>query len=140
MHCQEKAYVVTVNDYLASRDASIMEPLYNFLGLNVGVIVADLQPFERQTAYGADITYGTNNEFGFDYLRDNMVTDQYDKVQRELNFAVVDEVDSILIDEARTPLIISGQADDNIQLYRVMNAVPPTLSAKKPKKAKAITG
>lgn len=120
-------HVVTVNDYLASRDAGIMEPLYNFLGLNVGVIVADLQPFERQTAYGADITYGTNNEFGFDYLRDNMVTDQYDKVQRELNFAVVDEVDSILIDEARTPLIISGQADDNIQLYRVMNAVPAHL-------------
>ena len=120
-------HVVTVNDYLASRDASIMEPLYNFLGLSVGVIVADLQPFERQTAYGADITYGTNNEFGFDYLRDNMVTDQYDKVQRELNFAVVDEVDSILIDEARTPLIISGQADDNIQLYRVMNAVPAHL-------------
>ena len=86
-----------------------------------------MQPFERQTAYGADITYGTNNEFGFDYLRDNMVTDQYDKVQRELNFAVVDEVDSILIDEARTPLIISGQADDNIQLYRVMNAVPAHL-------------
>ena len=120
-------HVVTVNDYLASRDASIMEPLYNFLGLSVGVIVADLQPFERQTAYGADITYGTNNEFGFDYLRDNMVTDQYDKVQRELNFAVVDEVDSILIDEARTPLIISGQADDNIQLYRVMNSVPAHL-------------
>ncbi len=120
-------HVVTVNDYLASRDASIMEPLYNFLGLSVGVIVADLQPFERQTAYGADITYGTNNEFGFDYLRDNMVTDQYDKVQRELNFAVVDEVDSILIDEARTPLIISGQADDNIQLYRVMDAVPAHL-------------
>jgi len=104
-----------------------MEPLYNFLGLSVGVIGADLQPFERQTAYGADITYGTNNEFGFDYLRDNMVTDQYDKVQRELNFAVVDEVDSILIDEARTPLIISGQADDNIQLYRVMDAVPAHL-------------
>ena len=120
-------HVVTVNDYLASRDAGIMEPLYNFLGLSVGVIVADLQPFERQTAYGADITYGTNNEFGFDYLRDNMVTDQYDKVQRELNFAVVDEVDSILIDEARTPLIISGQADDNIQLYRVMDAVPAHL-------------
>lgn len=120
-------HVVTVNDYLASRDAGIMEPLYNFLGLSVGVIVADLQPFERQTAYGADITYGTNNEFGFDYLRDNMVTDQYDKVQRELNFAVVDEVDSILIDEARTPLIISGQADDNIHLYRVMNAVPAHL-------------
>ena len=120
-------HVVTVNDYLASRDAGIMEPLYNFLGLNVGVIIADMQPFDRQNAYGADITYGTNNEFGFDYLRDNMVTDQYDKVQRELNFAVVDEVDSILIDEARTPLIISGQADDNVQLYQIMDAIPAQL-------------
>ena len=120
-------HVVTVNDYLASRDAGIMAPLYNFLGLTVGVIVADMQPFDRQNAYGADITYGTNNEFGFDYLRDNMVTDQYDKVQRELNFAVVDEVDSILIDEARTPLIISGQADDNIQLYQIMNSLPAHL-------------
>ena len=120
-------HVVTVNDYLAARDAGIMEPLYNFLGLTVGVIVADMQPFDRQNAYGSDITYGTNNEFGFDYLRDNMVTDQYDKVQRELNFAVVDEVDSILIDEARTPLIISGQADDNIQLYQIMNSLPAHL-------------
>ncbi|CKL25531.1 preprotein translocase subunit SecA [Neisseria meningitidis] len=133
-------HVVTVNDYLASRDAGIMEPLYNFLGLTVGVIISDMQPFDRQNAYAADITYGTNNEFGFDYLRDNMVTDQYDKVQRELNFAVVDEVDSILIDEARTPLIISGQADDNIQLYQIMNPARPTSSAKKPKKAKATTG
>ncbi|KLT73109.1 preprotein translocase subunit SecA [Neisseria arctica] len=121
-------HVVTVNDYLARRDASIMEPLYNFLGLSVGVIVADMEPFHRQTAYNADITYGTNNEFGFDYLRDNMVTDQYDKVQRELSFAVVDEVDSILIDEARTPLIISGQADDNVQLYQVMDKVPAMLT------------
>ncbi|SSY70205.1 preprotein translocase subunit SecA [Alysiella crassa] len=120
-------HVVTVNDYLAERDASIMAPLYNFLGLSVGVIVSNQEPFYRQTAYNADITYGTNNEFGFDYLRDNMVTDQYDKVQRELNFAVVDEVDSILIDEARTPLIISGQADDNVQLYQIMNQVPPML-------------
>ena len=120
-------HVVTVNDYLASRDAGIMAPLYNFLGLTVGVIIADMQPFDRQNAYGADITYGTNNEFGFDYLRDNMVTDQYDKVQRELNFAVVDEVDSILIDEARTPLIISGQADDNVQLYQIMNSIPAQL-------------
>ena len=120
-------HVVTVNDYLASRDAGIMAPLYNFLGLTVGVIVADMQPFDRQNAYGADITYGTNNEFGFDYLRDNMVTDQYDKVQRELNFAVVDEVASILIDEARTPLIISGQADDNVQLYQIMDAIPAQL-------------
>ncbi|MDO4997563.1 MAG: preprotein translocase subunit SecA [Neisseria sp.] len=121
-------HVVTVNDYLAQRDAAIMEPLYNFLGLSVGVIISDLQPFHRQNAYASDITYGTNNEFGFDYLRDNMVTDQYDKVQRELNFAVVDEVDSILIDEARTPLIISGQADDNVQLYQIMNQVPPHLT------------
>ena len=120
-------HVVTVSDYLAQRDAATMEPLYNFLGLQVGVIISDLEPFHRQNAYAADITYGTNNEFGFDYLRDNMVTDQYDKVQRELNFAVVDEVDSILIDEARTPLIISGQADDNVQLYQIMNQVPPQL-------------
>ena len=120
-------HVVTVNDYLAQRDATTMEPLYNFLGLQVGVIISDLEPFHRQNAYAADITYGTNNEFGFDYLRDNMVADQYDKVQRELNFAVVDEVDSILIDEARTPLIISGQADDNVQLYQIMNQVPPQL-------------
>lgn len=121
-------HVVTVNDYLAARDAGIMEPLYNFLGLTVGVIISDMQPFFRQTAYNADITYGTNNEFGFDYLRDNMVTDQYDKVQRDLAFAVVDEVDSILIDEARTPLIISGQADDNVQLYQTMDKVPLRLS------------
>lgn len=120
-------HVVTVNDYLASRDAGIMEPLYNFLGLTVGVIVSDMQPFFRQTAYNSDITYGTNNEFGFDYLRDNMVTDLYDKVQRDLAFAVVDEVDSILIDEARTPLIISGQADDNVQLYQVIDQVPGKL-------------
>ncbi|MDO4641493.1 MAG: preprotein translocase subunit SecA [Neisseria sp.] len=121
-------HVVTVNDYLASRDAATMEPLYNFLGLKVGVIVSNMEQFFRQDAYGADITYGTNNEFGFDYLRDNMVVDQYDKVQRELNFAVVDEVDSILIDEARTPLIISGQADDNVQLYHVMNQIPTLLT------------
>ena len=120
-------HVVTVNDYLAQRDAATMEPLYNFLGLQVGVIISDLEPFHRQNAYGADITYGTNNEFGFDYLRDNMVADQYDKVQRELSFAVVDEVDSILIDEARTPLIISGPADDNVQIYQVMNQIPAHL-------------
>ncbi len=121
-------HVVTVNDYLAERDANIMRPLYNFLGLEVGVILSNQEPIERQTAYAADITYGTNNEFGFDYLRDNMVDDPYSKVQRELNFAVVDEVDSILIDEARTPLIISGQADDNIELYQVMNQVPSYLA------------
>ena len=120
-------HVVTVNDYLAARDAEIMRPLYHFLGLSVGVILSNQHPFERQKSYGSDITYGTNNEFGFDYLRDNMVTDSSDRVQRELNFAVVDEVDSILIDEARTPLIISGQSDDNIELYRVMNEIPQHL-------------
>ena len=122
------AHVVTVNDYLAERDAGIMRPLYNFLGLGVGVILSNMDSFHRQQAYGSDITYGTNNEFGFDYLRDNMVDDIYHKVQRELNFAVVDEVDSILIDEARTPLIISGQADDNIELYKIMNQVPAHLT------------
>lgn len=121
-------HVVTVNDYLAERDAATMAPLYNFLGLSVGVIISNQEPAQRQESYNADITYGTNNEFGFDYLRDNMVTDQAEKVQRVLNFAVVDEVDSILIDEARTPLIISGQADDNIQLYQIMNQVPPLLN------------
>ena len=122
------AHVVTVNDYLAERDAGIMRPLYNFLGLSVGVILSNMDSFHRQQAYGSDITYGTNNEFGFDYLRDNMVDDIYHNVQRELNFAVVDEVDSILIDEARTPLIISGQADDNIELYKIMNQVPAHLT------------
>lgn len=120
-------HVVTVNDYLAERDANIMRPLYEFLDLTVGVILSNQIPAERQMAYAADITYGTNNEFGFDYLRDNMVEDVYSKVQRDLNFAVVDEVDSILIDEARTPLIISGQADDNIELYKIMNQVPAHL-------------
>ena len=122
------AHVVTVNDYLAERDAGIMRPLCNFLGLSVGVILSNMDSFHRQQAYGSDITYGTNNEFGFDYLRDNMVDDIYNKVQRELNFAVVDEVDSILIDEARTPLIISGQANDNVELYQIMNQVPAHLT------------
>ncbi|MDN0075772.1 preprotein translocase subunit SecA [Crenobacter sp. SG2303] len=120
-------HVVTVNDYLASRDAGIMAKLYNFLGLSVGVNLSQMPHDEKQTAYAADITYGTNNEFGFDYLRDNMVFSTGEKVQRPLSFAVVDEVDSILIDEARTPLIISGPAEDNIDMYRQMNAVPPLL-------------
>lgn len=120
-------HVVTVNDYLASRDAATMRPLYEFLGLTVGTILADMDSEARQAAYGSDITYGTNNEFGFDYLRDNMVDDIAYRVQRELNFAVVDEVDSILIDEARTPLIISGAADEDINLYQVMNQVPAQL-------------
>jgi len=113
-------HVVTVNDYLASRDAEWMGKLYGFLGLSTGVAVAGMSSDEKRAAYASDITYGTNNEFGFDYLRDNMAFRLEDKVQRELNAAVVDEVDSILIDEARTPLIISGATDDNSELYGVM--------------------
>ena len=113
-------HVVTVNDYLAPRDAKWMGALYSFLGMTTGVVVAGMNHEEKQEAYKADITYGTNNEFGFDYLRDNMAFRREDKVQRELNAAVVDEVDSILIDEARTPLIISGPTDDNSDLYLVM--------------------
>ncbi|MFA7680453.1 MAG: preprotein translocase subunit SecA [Pigmentiphaga sp.] len=121
-------HVVTVNDYLAKRDAGWMGRLYNFLGLEVGVIVAGQSNEEKKTAYAADITYGTNNEFGFDYLRDNMEYQAGDRRQRPLFYAVVDEVDSILIDEARTPLIISGQAEDHTELYVRMNAVPPLLT------------
>ncbi|NWK77507.1 preprotein translocase subunit SecA [Aquitalea sp. LB_tupeE] len=120
-------HVITVNDYLASRDAGIMGRLYNFLGLTVGVNLSQMAHDDKQAAYACDITYGTNNEFGFDYLRDNMVFTTGEKVQRKLAFAVVDEVDSILIDEARTPLIISGPAEDNIDMYQRMNAVPPLL-------------
>ncbi|MBU5669330.1 preprotein translocase subunit SecA [Peptoniphilus sp. MSJ-1] len=110
-------HVVTVNDYLASRDRDWMGKVYEFLGLTVGCIVHDMEPEERQVAYGSDITYGTNNEFGFDYLRDNMVIYKEDMVQRDLHYCIVDEVDSILIDEARTPLIISGQGDESVDLY-----------------------
>jgi len=120
-------HLITVNDYLASRDARTMGRLYNFLGLSVGVNLSQMDHAEKQAAYAADITYGTNNEFGFDYLRDNMVFSLGEKVQRKLSFAVVDEVDSILIDEARTPLIISGPADDNIDMYLRMDAVPSQL-------------
>ena len=116
-------HVVTVNDYLASRDAHWMGKLYNFLGLSYGINLSQMPHEEKQKAYAADITYGTNNEYGFDYLRDNMVYTAEERVQRTLNFAVVDEVDSILIDEARTPLIISGQAEDSVQLYTAINAV-----------------
>ncbi len=121
-------HLVTVNDYLASRDADWMGRIYKFLGLTVGCNLSQMEHDAKQVAYAADITYGTNNEFGFDYLRDNMVYDAEDRVQRTLNFAIVDEVDSILIDEARTPLIISGQAEDHTELYVKMNAVPPMLS------------
>jgi preprotein translocase subunit SecA len=112
-------HVITVNDYLAKRDKELMQPVYEFLGMSVGVIVNGQDPNERKAQYKCDITYGTNNEYGFDYLRDNMVTKNEDKVQRELNFAIVDEVDSILIDEARTPLIISGTGDESTKLYDV---------------------
>ncbi|WP_128000584.1 preprotein translocase subunit SecA [Piscinibacter defluvii] len=120
-------HVVTVNDYLARRDAEWMGRLYNFLGLSVGVNLPQMPREDKQAAYAADVTYGTNNEFGFDYLRDNMVQDTADRVARGLNYAIVDEVDSILIDEARTPLIISGQAEDHTELYVRINAVVPQL-------------
>ena len=120
-------HVVTVNDYLASRDATWMGRLYNFLGLSVGINLPNMPREEKQAAYNADITYGTNNEYGFDYLRDNMVYEPRDRVQRQLNYAIVDEVDSILIDEARTPLIISGQADDHTAMYLAINAIAPQL-------------
>jgi len=117
-------HVITVNDYLAKRDAEWMSKVYNFLGLTVGINLSQMSHEEKQQAYAADITYGTNNEFGFDYLRDNMVHDVGQRVQRGLNYAIVDEVDSILIDEARTPLIISGQADDHTEVYLKMNVIP----------------
>ena len=120
-------HVVTVNDYLANRDAQWMGKLYNFLGLTVGINLPQMPREEKQAAYQADITYGTNNEYGFDYLRDNMVYEAADRVQRGLNYAIVDEVDSILIDEARTPLIISGQAEDHTDLYLAINKVVPQL-------------
>jgi len=120
-------HVVTVNDYLARRDSQWMKPIFSFLGLSVGVIYPDMPHNEKQAAYQADILYGTNNEFGFDYLRDNMAFSPEDKVQRELNFAIVDEVDSILIDEARTPLIISGAAEDSSELYIKINQLIPQL-------------
>jgi preprotein translocase subunit SecA len=121
-------HVVTVNDYLARRDAGWMGPVYQFLGLSVGVIVHGLTDEERQVAYGSDVTYGTNNEFGFDYLRDNMKFDLKDYAQRELNYAIVDEVDSILIDEARTPLIISGPAEESTDKYYKINRIIPSLN------------
>ncbi|WP_292042049.1 MULTISPECIES: preprotein translocase subunit SecA [unclassified Massilia] len=121
-------HVITVNDYLAQRDAESMGRLYGWLGLTTGVNLSQLDHDSKQKAYASDITYGTNNEFGFDYLRDNMVYDVRERVQRSLNFSVVDEVDSILIDEARTPLIISGQAENHTDLYHRLNALPPLLT------------
>ena len=121
-------HIVTVNDYLAKRDSELMGKLYKFLGLSVGLVIAGINNKKRMEAYRADITYGTNNEFGFDYLRDNMVKDKNQKVQREHNFAIVDEVDSILIDEARTPLIISGEGDKSTELYGIANEFAKTLT------------
>jgi len=121
------AHVVTVNDYLATRDAEWMGKIYNFLGLSIGVVINDMEEDDRQTAYNADITYGTNNEFGFDYLRDNMKFEITHCVQRELNYALVDEVDSILIDESRTPLIISGRAEESTEKYTTINRLVPGL-------------
>ena len=124
-------HVVTVNDYLATRDSEQMGRLYNFLGLSTGLIVANLDFNQRREAYACDITYGTNNEFGFDYLRDNMVSDVLQMVQRPLNYAIVDEVDSILIDEARTPLIISGPGSRSTDNYYKLAQVVPHLKKMK---------
>jgi preprotein translocase subunit SecA len=129
-------HIVTVNDYLARRDAEWMGKIYRFLGLTVGVNLPHMDPQDKRAAYAADITYGTNNEFGFDYLRDNMAMHIEERFQRGLNYAIVDEVDSILIDEARTPLIISGQAEDRTELYHKMNQVPPLLTRQKEEKKK----
>ena len=120
-------HIVTVNEYLAGRDAEWMSPIYDFLGLTVGCINSSQTQSEKRQAYQCDITYGTNNEFGFDYLRDNLAFDKESQMQKQLNFAIVDEVDSILIDEARTPLIISGQADQGTELYVKMNQIVPRL-------------
>ena len=122
-------HVVTVNDYLAARDADWMGQIYKFLGMTVGVIVPNIDDATRRPAYACDITYGTNNEFGFDYLRDNMKYSREQMVQRPFNFAVVDEVDSVLIDEARTPLIISGPTDDKSEMYMIVDAMVKTLVA-----------
>src|SRR6185436_5757209 len=132
--------IVTVNDYLAQRDADWMGRVYRFLGLTVGVNLSRMEHDPKQAAYAADIVYGTNNEFGFDYLRDNMVYHLSEKVQRHLAYAIVDEVDSILIDEARTPLIISGQAEDTTDLYVRMNQIVPKLVRQKEEKEEESTG
>ncbi len=127
----EGVHVITVNDYLAERDANWMRPLYEFMGLSVGIVISGLEPAQKKAAYEADISYGTNNEFGFDYLRDNMSLSMEERVQRGLSFAVIDEVDSILIDEARTPLIISGAAQDSSAMYKQINILVPKLTEHK---------
>ena len=128
---QKGAHLVTVNDYLASRDAHDMGQLFKWLGLTVGCIISDMEDEDRQAAYNADITYGTNNEFAFDYLRDNMKFSLEDYVQHGHNYCIVDEVDSILIDEARTPLLISGPSENDTSLYAIANEVVPRLSNQK---------
>ena len=128
-------HVITVNDYLARRDAKTMGKIYSFLGLTTGVVVSNLTPEERKAAYACDITYGTNNEFGFDYLRDNMAFSAEEQVQRSRNFVIIDEVDSILIDEARTPLIISGAAEDSSEMYLLFNQLVPTLTKQRDEKS-----
>ena len=124
----KSVHIVTVNDYLAQRDSEWMGRLFNWLGLTTGVNLSQMEHDDKQKAYAADITYGTNNEFGFDFLRDNMVFEAADRVQRSLSFGIIDEVDSILIDEARTPLIISGQAESHTDLYQKIDTVPPLLT------------
>jgi preprotein translocase subunit SecA len=124
-------HIVTVNDYLARRDAEWMGQIYSFLGMTTGVVVPNMTPQDKQAAYRADVVYGTNNEFGFDYLRDNMAFSAEDRMQGDLHFAIVDEVDSILIDEARTPLIISGPTDENSDLYIRINRLIPKLKRQK---------
>ena len=134
-------YIVTVNDYLARRDSEWMGEIHKFLGLSVGLVVHDMSHDEKVQAYNSDITYGTNNEFGFDYLRDNMVVTKEAQVQRELNYAIIDEVDSVLIDEARTPLIISGSGDKSTDLYKLADAFVKTLKPEdydKEEKEKAV--
>src|SRR5687768_14477374 len=130
----KSVHIVTVNDYLANRDAEWMGKIYRFLGLTVGVNLPQMEPDAKRRAYAADITYGTNNEFGFDYLRDNMAMHVEERYQRGLSYAIVDEVDSILIDEARTPLIISGQAEDRTEVYYKMNEVAPLLTRQQEEK------
>ncbi|MDN5924344.1 MAG: preprotein translocase subunit SecA, partial [Xanthomonadales bacterium] len=128
-------HVVTVNDYLARRDSAWMAKLYNFMGMTVGVVYPDMDPADKRAAYAADITYGTNNEFGFDYLRDNMALSAEQRCQRPLRYAIIDEVDSILIDEARTPLIISGPAEDSPELYLKINKIVPYLKRQESEKS-----
>lgn len=133
-------HVVTVNDYLARRDADWSRPFYEFMGMTVGCNIPGMDPVSKRAAYACDVTYGTNNEFGFDYLRDNMAYTPDQRVQRPLNYALVDEVDSVLIDEARTPLIISGQAEDSSELYRKIDGIIPKLELQDKEDTEDYTG